>query len=282
MFRKIENGWMLAKQCWRVLLLDKELLVFPAFSMVACILVLASFAVPMFQSGALERMADDPSSISQPIMFVAYAGFYFATYFVIIFFNSALIACALIRFRGGDPTVADGLRAASARLPKIIAWAAVSAFVGVILQAIEQRSGMLGKIVVGLLGAGWAIASYFAIPVLVTENTGPVDALKRSASIMRKAWGEALTAEFGMGILIFLAILPVIFIIGLGGTLFASAPAVGALLIVAGVAWFILVVLAGATLDAILKAALYLYASDGHVPQNFDNDAARVAFAPKR
>lgn len=282
MFRKIENGWMLAKQCWRVLLLDKELLVFPLFSLIACILVLASFALPLLQSGALEKMADDPSSASQPVMFLLYAAFYFVTYFVIIFFNSALIACALIRFRGGDPTVADGLRAASARLPKIIAWAAVSAFVGVVLQMIEQRSGILGKIVAGLLGAGWAIASYFAIPVLVTENTGPVDALKRSASIMRKAWGEALTAEFGMGFLVFLAMLPAIIIFGFGGTLLSATPVLGGVLIVAAVFWLIAVALSGATLDAILKAALYLYASDGRVPHNFDNDAAQTAFAPKR
>ena len=32
-----------------------------------------------------------------------------------IFFNAALVACAIIRFRGGDPTVMDGLRAATAR-----------------------------------------------------------------------------------------------------------------------------------------------------------------------
>ncbi len=281
MFKKIENGWRLAKECWRVLQLDRELMLFPVMSTIACGLVLASFLVPLWTSGVLENSANNPELMSEPVMLAGYFAFYFVSYFVIIFFNSALVACAVIRFRGGDPTVADGLRAAMQRLPKILAWAAVSAVIGMILKAIEQRSGAIGRFIVGLFGAGWAIASYFAIPVLVIENAGPVDALKRSVSIIRKTWGEALTAEIGMSLLVFVAILPAILLFVFGAVTVPSSAVLGGAFIALGAVWAFGVILAAATMDAILKAALYLYASDGKIPHNFDNTIAETAFAPK-
>lgn len=282
MFKRIKAGWNLARECWRVLRLDKELMVFPVLSSIGLLLVLASFAAPLW-SGVLSQATEEyPVAMTDPILLAAYFAFYFACSFVIFYFNSALIACALIRFKGGDPTVRDGLRAASARLGPILKWSALSAVVGVFLGAVEERSGALGKFIVGLLGAGWAIASYFAIPVLVTENIGPIDALKRSASIIRKTWGETLTAEVGMSALIFAAILPAIAIAAGGIFALETSAALGALLILLGLLWFLGAILAGFTLDAILTSALYLYARDGQIPQNFDNRLAENAFTPRR
>ena len=278
MLAKIKNGWALAKQCWRVLQLDRELLVFPFLSLIACALVLASFIAPLWFGGFWEFLESDQSQAIGLLAYVGIFAFYFVTYFVIIFFNSALVACALIRFRGGDPTVMDGLRASIQRLPKIFAWAGVSAIVGVLLQALEQKSGWLGKLVASLLGATWAIASYFAVPVLVVENVGPMEALKRSGQMIRKTWGEALTAEFSMSFLVFLAILPGIALLFLAAPLMQFGPVWAAVGVGIGVVWILLVSLASSALSAILKAALYLYAADGKIPHNFDERLARSAF----
>ena len=280
MFKRMANGWNLAKQCWKVLMLDKELMVFPLISLIACGLILASFIAPLFASGLLDPGPEN-EAISEPVLMASFFAFYVIAYFIMIFFNSALIACAIIRFRGGDPTVMDGLRAAAARTPKILAWSLVSAVIGMILQAIEQRAGVVGKIVSGLLGAAWAIASYFAVPVLVMENLGPIDALKRSASVMKKTWGETLAAEFGMFLLVLVACLPAVLLIFLGVASMGTSSAIGGLLVVLGAIWLLTAILAGSTLDSILKAALYLYASEGKVPHNFDDRIAKAAFAPK-
>ena len=280
MFKRMANGWNLAKECWKVLMLDKELMVFPLISMIACGLILASFVAPLVASGLLDPDAGT-TEISEPVMMMCFFAFYVITYFVMIFCNAALIACAMIRFRGGDPTVMDGLRAAGARTGKILAWSLVSAVIGMILQAIEQRAGAVGKIVAGLLGAAWAIASYFAVPVLVMENVGPVDALKRSASVMKKTWGETLAAEFGMFLLVLAASIPAVLLMVLGAGALGASSTIGGVLIVLGVIWLLTAILAGATLDAILKAALYLYASEGKVPHNFDDRYARAAFASR-
>jgi hypothetical protein len=282
MLQKIKNGWKLAKDCWRVLQLDRELLVFPFLSLIALLLVLASFVVPFWSSGEFEAFAEGQTEMSEPVMFAVFFAFYFAASFVIFFFNSALIACAIIRFRGGDPTVADGLRAATQRLPRILAWSFVSACVGVILGQIEERSGAVGKFIVKLIGAGWAIASYFAVPVFITEDLGPIDTLKKSASMIKKTWGETLTAEVGMSLLVIAAIFPGMALIAVGAFSLEVIPLLGGLLIALGILGIFGVILAGFTLDGILTSALYLYATDGKVPHNFDNQLATNAFSPKQ
>ncbi len=279
MFQKLSNGWALAQQSLRVLRLDKELLLFPAMSGIACALVLASFAVPLWLTGEAEAILDERQPPQGPLAYVLMFAFYFVNYLVIVFFNAGLVECAMIRFRGGDPTVSDGLRAASARLPQIVAWALVSATVGVILRAIESQSEKAGQFVAGLLGMAWGAATYFVVPVLVVERVGPVDALKRSFAILRKTWGESLTANFSIGLFVFLAYL-LAFIPLAAGALIAGGPG-----LVAGgvitVALWIFIGLAAAALNTIVLAAAYLYAAEGAVPQQFDAALLHDAFTRK-
>src|ERR1700722_2822907 len=140
------------KASGRVLRLDKGLLAFPFLSGIACLLVMGSFALPMFLSGAFTMDENVGEVTHNPLAYVILFAFYFCNYFVIIFFNSALVACAIIRFNGGSPSVSDGLQAASARLPQIVGWSLVSATVGFVLKIIESQSDRVGEIVSGLLG----------------------------------------------------------------------------------------------------------------------------------
>jgi hypothetical protein len=170
-----------------------------------------------------------------------------------------------------------------ARPPQIAGWAAASATVGIILKAIESRSEKIGQIVVGLLGTAWSIATYFVVPVLVVEKLGPVDAAKRSVAILKKAWGESIVANFGIGLFVFLATLPGIALIVVGAFLAATQSlALGITVVVLGVVWTMLVSLISSTLNTIIIAALYLYAADGETPQHFNGELLRDAFAPKR
>ena len=52
MFERIANGWELAKRSYRCLMLDKEMLLFPLISGLACLQVLGSFALPLSSSNA--------------------------------------------------------------------------------------------------------------------------------------------------------------------------------------------------------------------------------------
>ena len=98
MFDKLANGWELTKASFRVLWLDKELLVFPMLSGVACLLVIGSFALPLFFSGAFQIDNQVQCAVHNPLAYVVLFAYYFINYFVIVYFNSALVACAIIRF----------------------------------------------------------------------------------------------------------------------------------------------------------------------------------------
>ncbi len=283
MFERLANGWTLAKESWHVLKQDKELLVLPLLSGIACLLVLASFAVPLVSTDLLSRLTQQPDQTTQIIGALIAFAFYFANYFVIVFFNSALVACAVIRFRGGDPTLSDGLSAAMKRLPQIAGWALVSATVGMILRAIEQRSERVGQFVSQLLGAAWAIGTYFVVPILVIEGVGPIEATKRSIAVLKRTWGEAMAANFGIGAIVFLAMVPAFAMVGGGFYLAANGnEPVGLTLAMIGVLAALLVGLISSAMNAILLAALYLYAADGAVPSEFDNSQLAHAFGQGR
>ena len=279
MFQRLSNGWELAKQSYRVLMLDKELLVFPLFSGIACMLVLASFSVPLLYSEFGQSLLENEQGAENPLAWVILFLFYLVNYFVIVFFNSALVACALIRFKGGDPTVGDGFRASMQRLPVIFAWAAASATVGIILKAIESRSERAGQIAASLLGAGWAIATYFVVPVLVVEKLGPIDAVKRSCGVLKKTWGESIGANFGIGAIVFVA--SFLCIIPLMGGFFLIAQgnvALGVALAIFAFVALMIVSLVSSALNSIILAALYLYAAEDQVPQQFDDGMMAHAF----
>lgn len=281
MFEKISRAWKIAKMCWRVLMLDKELVVFPLLTIATCgILVVAAFG-STFAVGQFEAVFEllRPMNEDGSINFVSIAidfAVYFVAYFVIIFFNAALIACAKIRFAGGDPTVMDGLKASVARLPQIFSWALVTSIVGFILQkAANNSDSMLGKIIFGLIGAAWAIASFFVVPIIVSEKLGPIDALKRSASVIRKTWGELIVAEVGMAVLVTLIVFPAFLMGFVGMFTLEFAPLLFIPIIVLVVAWVFLASLVYSTLSSILRAALYVYATDGKIPEYFDEDVIR-------
>ena len=277
---KIRGGIALAKQSWRVLMLDKELLVFPLLSGIACVLVLASFIAGIWGSGIAQTNED----VSEPVIWVTLFAYYFANYFVIVFFNSALIACAMIRFQGGDPTVGDGLRAAGARIAQITAWALLAASVGVVLRLIEERVQFVGRIVIALLGAAWTIAAYFAVPVLVVEKVGPVDAFRRSAALIRKTWGESLVSNVGIGLVTFLAgaliVVTTVAVTGVLAVKLASLTVVWTGLAVLAVL-LVLLALVSSALSSIVLAALYLYAAEQKLPEAFEGTALPEAFAAR-
>jgi hypothetical protein len=280
MFDRISNGWQLAKQSFDVLRLDKELLFFPLMSGIACALVLASFLLPLWLTNSLQVALDEGGELAaNPLAWIVVFAFYFVNFFVIVFFNAALVACAIIRFQGGDPTISDGLSAATARLPQIVGWALVSATVGIVLKMIESWSEKFGEIAAALLGTAWAAATYFVVPVLVIEKVGPIDAVKRSASVLKRAWGEALSARFGIGFIVFLATLCA-FVPTILGALSGTAA-----LAIAGIAVtvisLIVIALVSSAVKAILVSALYLYAAEGTAPEQFDQSLLENAFGRK-
>lgn len=265
---KLSHTWSLMGASWQVLKQDREILIFPLMSGICCLLVLASFAIPILSSGNWE-IPDEEVLKEQGIMYYGPLFlFYFCTYFIIVFFNSAIIACATIRMQGGDPTVGDGFRAALARIHLIFGWALVSATVGLVLRIIEDRSKTVGRIVAGLLGMAWAVVSFLVVPILVVEKKGPVQALKESTILLKETWGEQLVGNFSFGLIFFLLGVPAYILIALG--FFSGSFVVMATCTLFAVIYLIVIALIQSALQAIFQAAVYLYARDGGAPTGFD------------
>lgn len=253
--------------CWQILKKDKEMLVFPLVSGLCCLLVMATFAIPFIVTGNWEPPTSESTTAQQVVYYGVLFLFYFCNYFVVIFFNCGIVACATIRMGGGDPTVGDGFRAAFSRFPSIVGWAFLSATVGLVLRIIEDRSEKIGRIISGILGIGWTLISYLVIPILAMEGLGPIAALKESTRMLKKTWGEQLIGNFSFGLIFFLLALPAFGLIALG--FFLGSAALLFTCIGLAVVYLIVLGLIQASLQSIFQAALYLYARNGQVPEGF-------------
>jgi hypothetical protein len=274
---KIARTWSLMSACWQVLKRDKGLLVFPLLSGICCLALLASFAVPLYATGAWQSAKSGDAGGHRLAYYALLFLFYLASYFIIVFFNAGVVACATIRLDGGDPTIGDGFRVAATRLPVILGWALVSATVGLILKLIEDSSNKVGRFAAGLLGAGWTITTFLAVPILVVENKNPISALKDSAALLKKTWGEQLASTFSFGILFLLLSLPAVLIVVLG--LASGSLATAMICIGLAVLYWIGLALVQSALQSIFQVALYLYAKGGQVPEGFQAELLSGALA---
>lgn len=272
---KIARTWSLMSDCWQVLKLDKSLIVLPLISGICCMLLFASFAIPIYVTGAWHPPTRDAETVHQVLYYGTLFAFYVANYFIIIFFNAAIVACAATRMGGGEPTIGDGLRAAASRLPVIAGWALVSATVGLILRIIEDRSDKIGQIVAGVLGMAWTVMTFLVVPILVIENKNPIAAVQESTGLLKKTWGEQLVSNLSFGGIFGLLSLPAFALIILG--IYTHNGVVIVACVGLAIVYWILLSLIHSALRVIFETALYLYARDGVVPVGFHAEVLSTA-----
>ncbi len=290
MFERIGRGWGIAKASWAVVKLHPKLLLFPIFSGTAFLALIGAIGLSVFAGSKsdyvrhlLENLQPD-----QPVVYVALFAFYFVSTFIIVFFNAALIFCALQGFAGKEPSLRAGLATAAGRLPQILAWTFVATTVGLILNALQSflkdRLGFLGALLGGIAETAWLVVTYFAVPVLVVDGVGPVEAVKRSSAILKRTWGEAIAGEGGLGLISVVFFLPVVLLIGLIGTARLDVwanPAVAVALIAVIGAYVLALVVIFTALGTIFRTGAYVYATTGKAPSNMDPALLHGAFRKK-
>jgi len=298
---KFGSTIQLMKASWEVVKNNKRLLILPVLSTICMLLVIASFWYPIvkanpgfFAEGVEEAEVEvnllyfhPPAEDAEPIEHVRFYGalfaFYFANYFVIIFFNAALVAAALFWMRSGDSSISSGLSAAAKRLPQILGWALVSATVGLILRLIENANEKIGRFAAAILGSAWTFLTYLVVPVIVVEGKGPVASLKDSVKMLKDTWGQQLTGGFAFGLVYFLLSLLGVGIIAGAGYLYSVTN--NGVIFVAGIAiaaiYWLGLILVSAVMTPVFQAALYVYAKDGKAPGSFGEQLLSGAFRKK-
>jgi len=192
---KFSRSWELVKQSFTILRSDKQLMLFPVLSAVSCFVVTAAIATGgaflLLPARAAAIAAGERFNPNQsPMFLLGMFTLYVVNYFVIVFFNVALVGVANSRLMGGTWTFKDGLELAWERKGTILQWALVAATVGVLLRTLEERLGLIGRLIMRIIGIAWTLACYFVVPVLAFEDLTPIDALKRSSKLFRDTWGE--------------------------------------------------------------------------------------------
>lgn len=284
MFDRLSRSWELVKASWSVLQQDKELLFFPLISSLAMLVVVACFALPILGTGALDGLSRGHGPAATMTHYAVAFLFYVVQYFVIFYFNAALVGAALIRLDGGDPTVSDGLAIANSKLANILGYAIIAATVGLLLRAIQERVGFVGKIIVGLLGTGWTVATYLVVPVLVTRDVGPVEAVKESATLLKRTWGENVIGQAGLGVafgLIQFAVVVAGIAIIVAAAFTSSLPLIIAAVVIL-ISVVLLIALVHGALSGIYAAALYRFATTQEGTDGFNSAALQLAFRPAK
>ena len=266
---RIKRSWQLAQASLEVLKQDKELLIFPIISAVVMLFVTLTFLIPTL----LGNVFDTILNTGFPLFgYVVLFLFYLVQYFVVYFNSTALVGAAMIRLRGGDPTVKDGFQIALSRILPIIGWSLVSATVGLLLNMLsrnsEKKGGGLGSIIASLLGAAWNVITFLVVPVIAVEGLGPIKAIQRSWNLLKRSWGEQIAGTLSIGL--------VFALVGIFGGLLLAGAAVGLSILLESIlpailfgALLILFILAlsllSSTLSGIFTASVYAYAAENQV-----------------
>ncbi|MFH1222562.1 MAG: DUF6159 family protein [Candidatus Micrarchaeota archaeon] len=267
MLEGLKRSWDMTLKIVEIMKSDRELMLFPMASGFFMLLAIISFIIPLVALNLLHNLL-----LAVTALFL----FYFVTYFIVIFFNSALVAAVNIRLEGKKPTLAEGMDIALGRIPSIVGWAVISATVGMVLRTLTSgdNKNFIGPLLASLLGASWSLMTFFVIPVLVIEGQDPLSAIKRSLDLWKSVLSSgqnirnAGTIGIGGGALalaIFLvyliSIMALFYAVGMNSTLLIPALVVFLLLIA------VTQVLLN-TVNMIFVTMIYHYAVSGEDPEN--------------
>ena len=288
MAKKITHGLELSKQSWSALGQNRQLVVFPLISGIAMVVVTILFFIPEAFAFRFIVETEEPTSVQWIVALAIVFLYYLVASFVVIFSNTALVGATLKMIDGQPATVGDGIAVARSRLRKVFAYSLISATVGVVARSItaigRESDNILVAIVTaiigGLLEAAWSVLVFFAIPVMIVEDVGVRDSLKRSFELFKQTWGEGFvgrTAIGGISCLVTLAVALICAGIIAAGVWINSLVLIilGAVLLVLGV---LAVSLLNGAVNGIFQASMYHFAITGDAGPFIDSELAREAF----
>lgn len=273
----LDRGWAIVEASFRYLRRRPRLLGVAGLGVVATTCAALAVFVPV-----LLTLHDSSMKLA---FFVASLISGFPLTFIATFFNVALLSMVLAEERGESPTIRDGLAVARGRLRAIVVWSLLASGVGAALDALARLpgGGAVVRIVGGLAGLAWDLATFFVIPVLVVDGVGAREAVRRSAATFRQCWGTAVSGNLGIGLVAMFVAVPGV----VAGFVGADAldhhhTARGVVLLCAAVVTVAPVVALTNAVSELFTLGLYRLARDEPLTGPFDERQLRGAIRPKR
>ncbi len=269
-FDTISRGFSLTMASIRIVMKEPWMFFLPIISGVLLVALVLGLIFTSALTGAVSAAAGAGASD----LTLAIGGFaiYFIGYFLFYFSSAMVVFGARERFEGRDPTIGQAFSASVGALPRLVLLAIIGGTIGLITNALSRRdsrgnANIVGQLLASLIGVSWTVISYFALPVILSENVGVMDSFKRSIGLVKKSWGEGVTASIS---LIFLS-LPGIVIALLGLVLFGTST-LGIAIILLGLLAFLVGYVISIPVKAVISQAVYVYATKGIVPTGFEAD----------
>jgi len=254
---RLKMGITLTRDSLSVMRNNPKLAVFPLVSAVAALVFLGAFLGTVFGLGLA-----NPEGAGLIVLFFVYLG----STFISTFFAAGLVHETRDAIKhGSEPSLRAGMAGAWEVKEPIFVSSVISATVSIIINMLESSDSLPARILATVFSVGWAILTFFVVPVIVFEKPGVGEMFKRSGETFKQTWGETAISLIGVRLIAFLFVVP--FLI-LGVVLFGASPLAGIGRILIGVLTGFLV---GQTLQGIIKTALYIYATEGSRPEEFDN-----------
>lgn len=286
MFQRIRQGWELTKKAWGVIRDHPSLAKLPLIGGALALVIGLVVAVP----GLLLVNAGTGSDGSTPnataiVGYVLIAvGSYLAS-FVVIYYNVILAAAANDALQGREPDVGAARHIARNRIPVIAGWALVSAIVSLLFSILRDRGGLPGRIAATLGAAIWGLITFLVVPVLALEGVGPVEAIKRSASLTRRRFGQQVTGNLVIG-----GISGIVSVVGvvlaIGGVVMLTAGSAlgtvgGIVLVIAGIVIAVGGAVFGGATRGVFGVALYHFVAEDRAVGPFTHHDLASAARPR-
>jgi hypothetical protein len=199
-----------------------------------------------------------------------------ASSFVGVYFNVALVFAANEQIEGRKITIRRALAMAWSRRRVVFTWALLAAVVGIVIQAIESRLGVFGRLLGILGGLAWAVATFLVVPVLAFEEVGPLEALRQASHLLKTTFGTIARGALRFGMLFLGWILLAVVVIAVGAVLAVSgAPLAGVPIVAVGVIGIFVVSMYLAAAGMYMRTILYRYATNKPLP-DFGLDLSRT------
>ena len=275
MFESISRSIEILKKSFGVLMSEKKLLVFPLLSGLALIAIFIAFLLPAY---ALN---------SDIAMIAALFAFYLVAFFIVIFFNSALVFAVGEKIDGKEVSIGASISFALSRIVGIVGWSIVAATVGLILSMLRSQASkgrgigaIVASLVISVIGMAWSFATFFVVPIIVFEGQGPFSAIRRSIDLVKNSWGEQAIGGLAIGGFFF-----IIYILGIGLALLTAFVFPGALIFVipAVIVLFAVVFILQTALEGVFITELYRYSTTGQAVVFKDEiEAIKNSFQPQQ
>lgn len=277
---RIKAGWLLFKETWRFLMLDKELLWVPIITSLLNILLFGTVIslVVLALLGGSQGLAENDWFVY---------GFVFSVYvigaFTLALAQAATAHTVYIRVHGGNATLGESLKVAFSHWFSLLIWSLITATVGVVLRWLADRSKLLGWIVIMLIGSAWSVLTYFVVPAMVIGKKSAFASIGDSTRTFKDTWGETLVSNISYGLIFLFLHLAAIFSVGGIAIAFMSVgfDNVAIAIILLLVPWFIIMAIISSAMNSVLRTLLYVYAREHVVPQNFNQELLEKMLARK-